>query len=261
MCLKQGTHTKEEVTAQLNNQKRCGQKKDAWQRSIGIPQPQQLSPQPPHKTPTQNRECKYLCDKNKDITFRLKDGSCVSANREFLAEKNEVLSNMLMGSFSEGLSSCIDVAWTCKASVEELMHFFYQCECGLMGQGDTKAYIELMFMSQMYLMDDLQDYAAHNLITSISGGKDIITIYESEVGRINENIMLQALCNALVKPMKTWKRAIWLKELFQSQHADDIDHNIRMIIHHPLDMNRLVCNCDQSLSLYRVSESDYRKLC
>ncbi|KAK3884636.1 hypothetical protein Pcinc_011101 [Petrolisthes cinctipes] len=261
VCLKRGTHTKEEISAQLNNQRLFGQKKDPRQGGLVFAQLQQTPPQPPHRRPVQSRECKFACDKNKDITFKLKDGSCVSANREFLAEQNEVLSNMLMGSFSEGNSSCIELAWTCKASVEELMHFLYKCECNVMGRGDTKAYIELMFMSQMYLMDDLHAYAVHNLIPSISGGDDIISIYESEVGRIDEHIILQALCNALVKPMKTWKRAIWLKELFQSRHAEDIDHNIRMIIHHPLDMNRQVCNCDQSLSLYRVSESDYRKLC
>lgn len=201
-------------------------------------------------------------DEEQDVTFRLKDGSTVSANRESLAEKNEVLRGMLLGSFSEGSSPSVELPWCSKKSVEMLIHFLHGCRhCSLMECGRMEAYVELVLMSQMYLVEGLQGYAEARMIASISEWEDVIHIYESGVGRINENLILQAICLVLVKPMKTWKRARWIKGLFQSPHAEDIDHNIRMILHHPLDMNRLVCNCNQSLSLYMVSESEYRKLC
>lgn len=197
----------------------------------------------------------------RDVTFKLEDGTTVSASREILAEKNEVLRSMLMGSFVEGTNSCIELPERSRSSLEILIHFLYGCRCEVLDNGDVKTYIEVVFLSQMYMLNSLQAFAMAKMISSIKDGRDIITIYESSVGVIDENLILQALCTVLVKPMKTWKRARWLKEMFQSEHACDIEHNIRMILHHPLDLNRLICNCDQSKSLYRISESEYTKLC
>ena len=211
----------------------------------------------------ESTECLWPRGKEeKDVTFRLGDGSTVSANRESLADKNEFLRGMLLGSFSEGLSSSVDLPWTSKESTEMLIHFLHGCRlCSHMERGGMQAYMELVLMSEMYLVEELQVYAESRMISAINAWEDIIRIYESGVGRINENIILWAICTVLVKPMKTWKRARWIKGLFQSPHAEDIDHNIRMILRHPLDMNRLVCNCNKSLSLYMVSESEYTKLC
>lgn len=255
VCYRRESHSKEEVTAQLKNKNvRCGSG--------------QATPAPTHThthIPTRKEEdfeCHFARDEAQDITFRLKDGSTVSANRESLAGKNEVLQGMLLGSFSEGSSPSVELPWSSKRSVEMLIHFLHGCRgCQGMEGARMEAYMELVLMSQMYLVEGLQGYAEARMIAAVSEWEDVIHIYESGVGRINENLILQAICLVLVKPMKTWKRARWIKGLFQSPHAEDIDHNIRMILHHPLDMNRLVCNCNQSLSLYMVSESEYRKLC
>ncbi|KAK8397301.1 hypothetical protein O3P69_004778 [Scylla paramamosain] len=255
VCYRRESHTKEEVTAQLKNKNmRCGQTHPAHSAT---------HTHTPASSLNETMDCQWLKDKEeKDVTFRLEDGSTVSANRESLADKNEFLRGMLLGSFSEGLSSSIDLPWTSKESTEMLIHFLHGCRrCIHMESGGMEAYMELVLMSEMYLVEELQVYAESRMISAINAWEDIIRIYESGVGRINENIILWAICTVLVKPMKTWKRARWIKGLFQSPHAKDIDHNIRMILRHPLDMNRLVCNCNQSLSLYMVSESEYTKLC
>lgn len=255
VCLRQGKHTPEEVAdhfkMQLNNDKMLNDKLTnllVLGNSLGSEK-------------SESKKCKWKDDEVKDVTFKLEDGSTVSANREFLSEKNEVLRGMLMGSFVEGESSFVKLALKSKSSLEMLIHFLYGCRCDFMESKNVTEYIDLVFLSQMYLVEDLHSYAMLKLLDSISDGEDIIRIYESGVGHIDENLILQVLCIALVRPMKTWKRARWLKELFQSSHSEDIDHNIRMIIHHPLDMNRLVCCCDQSQCLYKVSESEYTKLC
>ncbi|KAK7069184.1 hypothetical protein SK128_018719 [Halocaridina rubra] len=205
--------------------------------------------------------CKFKLDKVKDITFKLENGETLSANREFLSEKNDVLNGMLSGSFAEGKSTSVDLATTSKTSLEMLIHYLYGCQCDFLENANFRSYLQLVFLSQMYMVKDLDAFAMLKMISAIGEGSDIVMLYESELGRINEHIVLQAICTTLVRPMKTWKRARWFKELFQSKHADDIDHNIRLILHHPLDLNRLVCNCDQSLSLYAAKESVYSKLC
>ncbi|XP_042211032.1 uncharacterized protein LOC121858595 isoform X2 [Homarus americanus] len=254
VCLRQGKHTPEEVAEHIKMQQKSDKKlnfnQDNAQTLVGN------SSESEGKKPT---ECKWGLDEIKDVTFKLEDGSTVSANREFLAEKNEVLRGMLKGTFVEGVSSFVEWPCSSKTPVEMLIHFLYGCRCDFMESRDIKTYIELMFLSQMYLVENLYSYAVFKMMSSISDGDDIIKIYESGVGRMKN--LLQALCKALVKPMKTWKRARWMKELFQSEHSEDIDHNIRMIIHHPLNMNRYVCNCDLSLSLYMACESVYGKLC
>ncbi|XP_071538495.1 uncharacterized protein [Panulirus ornatus] len=256
MCLHRGKHTPEEVAENIKIQQKREKKLNCKQDSTVGPFSDPLDP-----SDVKVKECKWKDDETKDVTFKLDDGSTVSANREFLAEKNEVLRGMLMGSFAEGVSTFVELPLTSKTSLEMLIHFLYGCRCDLMEKGDVKAYIDLVFFSQMYMVENLHSYAVFKMMSSINDGGDIIRIYESGVGRIDENLILQALCVVLVKPMKTWKRALWIKELFESKHAEDINHNIRMIIYHPLDMNRLICNCDQSLSLYMVNESAYRKLC
>ncbi|XP_042892679.1 uncharacterized protein LOC122266852 [Penaeus japonicus] len=259
VCFQRGNHTPEEVAQHFKLQ----------QKSTTTPT------EPPHKeepggmTPRGNEasctdpvhRCNWAKAGVRDVTFKLEDGSTVSASREILAEKNEVLRSMLMGSFVEGTNSCIELPERSRSSLEILIHFLYGCRCEVLDNGDVKTYIEVVFLSQMYMLNSLQAFAMAKMISSIKDGRDIITIYESSVGVIDENLILQALCTVLVKPMKTWKRARWLKEMFQSEHACDIEHNIRMILHHPLDLNRLICNCDQSKSLYRISESEYTKLC
>ena len=277
VCYRRESHTKEEVTAQLKNKNiRQAQTQASPPHTHTVthtPTPTHtVTHTPTHTgahtaTPTshkiETKECQWLKDEEEqDVTFKLKDGSSVSANREFLADKNEFLNGMLMGSFSEGQCSSVELPWTSKESIEMLIHYLHGCwVCAHMEGRAMEAYMELVLMSQMYLVERLQLYAETQMISAINEWNDIIQIYESGVGRINENLVLRAICTVLVKPMKTWKRARWIKGLFQSPHAEDIDHNIRMILHHPLDMNRLVCNCNKSLSLYMVSESEYTKLC
>ncbi|XP_069974894.1 uncharacterized protein [Penaeus vannamei] len=259
VCFQRGNHTPEEVAQHFKLQ----QKNTAT--PYEPPQKEEqggITPRGSESSHTDPQDkCKWAKESVRDVTFKLEDGSTVSASREILAEKNEVLRNMLMGSFVEGTTSCITLSDRSRASYEILIHFLYGCRCDVLDSGDIKTYIELVFLSQMYMLNSLQTFAMAKMISSIKVGRDIIGIYESGVGFIDENLILQALCTVLVKPMKTWKRARWLKELFQSEHACDIDHNIRMILHHPLDLNRLICNCDQSKSLYRISESEYTKLC
>nr|XP_045614950.1 uncharacterized protein LOC123768446 isoform X1 [Procambarus clarkii] len=255
VCLHQGKHTPEEVAEhirmQQNKDKKLNYSLDSSFFFNNSSESEEIK----------TKECKWENDKVKDVIFKLDDGSTISANREFLSEKNEVLRGMLMGSFVESGSSYVKMPLTNKAALEMLIHFIYGCRCDVMDSGNMSAYIDLVFISQMYFVKHLHAYAVFKMMASISDGEDILKIFESGVGHIDENLILQALCTVLVRPMKTWKRARWMKELFQSSHSKDIDHNIRMIIHHPLDMNRLVCTCDQSLSLYMVSESVYTKLC
>lgn len=254
MCLHRGKHTLEEVAENIKIQPKRDKKLNCKQNNT-------LGPFSDLSEAEKLKDCKWKHDETKDVTFKLDDGSTVSANREFLAEKNEVLRGMLKGSFVESGSNFVEMPTISKTSLEILIHFLYGCRCDLMEKGDVQTCIDLVFFSQMYMVKNLHSYAVFKMMSAINDGGDIIRIYESGVGRIDENLILQALCVVLVRPMKTWKRALWMKELFESVHAEDINHNIRMIIYHPLDMNRLTCNCDQSLSLYMVSESAYRKLC
>ncbi|XP_068245940.1 uncharacterized protein [Palaemon carinicauda] len=207
-----------------------------------------------------SKQCKFISDEVKDVTFSLEGGETLSANREFLSEKNDVLNGMLMGSFAEGSSACIKLPEIKKAALEMLIHYLYGCQCDFMENADFQSYLQLVSLSQMYMVKNLDTFAVMKMISTISEGSDIIMLYESGLGRIDENIVMQAISTTLIRPMKTWKRAQWFKELFQSKHSADIDHNIRVVLHYPLDINRLVCNCNQSLSLYAVNESVYSKL-
>ena len=243
VCYSRGNHTAEEVAKHFTLQQKRSH----------------LAPHDATEDPVSG-VCRWTTEATRDIAFTFEDGSRIEASRALLASKNDVLNSMLMGSFAEGKDSSIRITETSKASWEILIHFLYECRCPVIEGGDVRAYLELVFLTQMYFVENLKDFALAKIVTSIRSAQDVVSLYESGIDAIDETIILQALCTVLVRPMKTWKRSRWLKELFESSFAEDIDQNIRMILRHPLDINRLVCNCDQSLSLYRASESEYTKL-
>ena len=204
--------------------------------------------------------CHWTNDNNKNITFKLEDGSEVKANRELLATRNEFFKGLLKGHFAESNSEQVPITSISKPCLEFIIHFLYECSCTTLYRGNMESYLELLFASEMYFLHKLRNYAAYKVISQINKAEDVLRIYESGVGRIHEDSILHALCIVLVKPMKTWKRARWIKSLFTSKFSEDIIHNISMILKYPLDVNREICNCDMTQSLYMVSENVYEKL-
>ena len=215
----------------------------------------------------EGKDLKLIVDATEEMEVEEEEGATdrpmIMAHRSILCEASGVWAAMFGGQgWLEDTTSEVTVGGGVGINcVQAIVHYLYGCRrCSYLSNLPLIAYINLLHACHMYGLAKLQHFAAEQIVQNCVTGDDVLAVYVSGVGRINEDIITAVLIKLISVEVPTWRRSEWLQSLSCSVHGPDLLHNLYTIVFRALESGASNCNCDISQSLYMASESVYDKL-
>lgn len=189
------------------------------------------------------------------------DDDVVWVHRSVLCAASEVWTTMLGdGGWQESQSDVVKVQGVSFEALRAIVHNLYGCNCSALSNLSIMNYVQILFACDMYGLKQLRRITARQIILNCSSGEDIVFVYSSGVGRIEEDIISAILVDFLTdQNMFTWKRAKWLHSIAISSHAKELLDILFTIFNTALE-NVTNCMCQPKNNLYMVTTEEYDKL-
>jgi len=165
-----------------------------------------------------------------NITLVTDDGREVAANKEILSSACPVFAAMFSGSFSESGQSSIPIPHTSFSAVSCLIHYLYSCLlCKHYSDLSIPTLLELVSLSDQYLLPDLNQAVSHCIIKRFVSGPHLVELYRLalqkkypvQCGGITATLAQATLCTLLVGDMSTKDRVGLVMKLVSSDLAGD----------------------------------------
>jgi len=158
------------------------------------------------------------------------DGREVAANKEVLSSACPVFAAMFSGSFSESGQSSIPIPHTSFSAISCLIHYLYSCLlCKHYSDLSIPTLLELVSLSDQYLLPDLNQAVSHCIIKRFVSGPHLVELYRLalqkkypvQCGGITATLAQATLCTLLVGDMSTKDRVGLVMKLVSSDLAGD----------------------------------------
>jgi len=165
-----------------------------------------------------------------NISLVLDDGREVTANKEILSTSCPVFAAMFSGSFSESGQSSIPMPHISYSALSCLIHYLYSCLlCKHYSDLSIPVLLELVSLSDQYLLPDLNQAVCHSIIKRFVSGPHLVDLYRLALqkkypitcGGIPSNLAQATLCTLLVGDMATRDRVGLVRQLVSSELSGD----------------------------------------
>lgn len=165
-----------------------------------------------------------------NISLVIDDGSKIAANKEILSSSCPVFAAMFSGSFSESGQSAIPIPHASFSAVSCLIHYLYSCLlCKHYSDLSIPTLLELVSLSDQYLLPDLNQAVSHCIIKRFVSGPHLVELYRLalqkkypvQCGGIPGTLAKATLCTLLVGDMPTRDRVGLVMKLVSSDLAGD----------------------------------------
>jgi len=117
-----------------------------------------------------------------DFTLVCDDGNEIRCNKSIICSKSHVFAAMLTGSFNESDKTRVSLPHASSGALKCLVHFLYSCDpesCPEFVGLEAKILLELVSLSDQYLLTDLNLYACHTCIKHAGSIKYLNQIYRA----------------------------------------------------------------------------------
>jgi len=117
-----------------------------------------------------------------DITLVCDDGTEIRCNKLIICSKSHVFAAMLTGSFNESDKTRVSIPHTSSTALRCLIHFLYTCEpesCPEFSDLTADILLELVSLSDQFLLTELNLYACHTCIKHAGSLKYLSQIYRA----------------------------------------------------------------------------------
>jgi len=178
-----------------------------------------------------------------NLTLVLDDGSSLAANKEILCNSCPVFAAMFSGSFSESGQSSIPLPHTSSPALSCLLHYLYTCHlCQQFSSLAVTTLLELVSLSDKYLLPDLNLAVSHCIIRRFVSGPDLVDLYRLALQKKypvqcggNPGTLAQAtVCTLLVGDMPTRDRVELFRKLVCSQLSGDFIDDVGKMLREKL---------------------------
>jgi len=178
-----------------------------------------------------------------NLTLVLDDGSSLAANKEILCNSCPVFAAMFSGSFSEAGQSSIPLPHTSSPALSCLLHYLYTCHlCQQFSSLAVTTLLELVSLSDKYLLPDLNLAVSHCIIRRFVSGPDLVDLYRLALQKKypvqcggNPGTLAQAtVCTLLVGDMPTRDRVELVRRLVCSQLSGDFIDDVGKMLREKL---------------------------
>jgi len=175
-----------------------------------------------------------------NISLLTDDGGVVTANKEILCSSCPVFAAMFSGSFSESGLSSIPLPHTSSSALSCLIHYLYSCIlCKHYTNLSIPTLLELVSLSDQYLLPDLNQAVSHCIIKRFVSGPHLVELYRLALqkkypvkcGDTPSTLAQATVCTLLVGDMSTKDRVGLVIKLITSQlvgdFLDDVGKTLR----------------------------------
>jgi hypothetical protein len=178
-----------------------------------------------------------------NLTLVLDDGSSLAANKEILCNSCPVFAAMFSGSFSESGQSSIPLPHTSSPALSCLLHYLYTCNlCKQFSSLAVTTLLELVSLSDKYLLPDLNLAVSHCIIRRFVSGPDLVDLYRLALQKKypvqcggNPGTLAQAtVCTLLVGEMPTRDRVELIRKLVCSPLSGDFIDDVGKMLREKL---------------------------
>ena len=178
-----------------------------------------------------------------NLTLLLDDGTSVAANKDILCDSCPVFAAMFSGSFSESGQSSIPLPQTTSPALSCLLHYLYNCRlCPQFSNLSIPTLLELVSLSDKYLLSDLNMTVSHCIIRRCVSGPDLVELYRLALQKKypvqcggNPGTLAQStVCTLLVGDMPTRDRVKLIKKLVCSELAGDFIDDVSKMLREKL---------------------------
>lgn len=185
----------------------------------------------------------------------------VWAHSSVMRDASKVWATMLDGdSWRESRNNVVTVSGVSLDGLRAMVHYMYGCTCAALTHLPLRTCVQLLLACDMYGLPHVRRFAARQIILSCCSGEEIVHVFSSGVGRVEEDIITTLLVHLVTdNTIHTWRRARWLHSIAESEHSGDLLHNLYTILYSALE-NNTMCNCDTKQHAYMASNNEYDKL-
>ena len=150
---------------------------------------------------------------------------------------------MFSGSFSESGQSSVPLPHTSSPALTSLIHYLYNCNlCPQFSNLSVQTLLELVTLSDKYLLPDLNLAVSHCIIRRFVTGPDLVDLYRLALQKKypvqcggNPGTLAQAtVCTLLVGDMPNKDRVLLVRKLVSSQLSGDFLDDVGKMIREKL---------------------------